>query len=180
MEMIEEALNKSITSIKIARRTLGIGRNQTYVLEEQHIQIRNDRYEVVQIGNCVAVGNDRQDEDPSMETTNIEVTCVNTSEIKKALRGKTESVDDLLIGLIQAAFDFLIDKLAIFLPNTCKPFPYRNKYVKKCYNDSNSQKRRHQILRPKFLSYDKSIVCSIKTFLTKVLTNRISAKLNSS
>ena len=54
-----------------------------------------------------------------METMNIEIPCVNTSEIKKALkrasRGKTGGKDGLSIGLMQDAGNFLLDKLAVLI-----------------------------------------------------------------
>ena len=61
--------------------------------------------------------NDRQVKDSKMETMNIEVPCVNTSEIKKALkgmsRGKTVGADGLSIDLIKDAGGLQLDKLAL-------------------------------------------------------------------
>ena len=61
--------------------------------------------------------NDRQIVDASMETMNIEISCVNTNEIKKTLnrmkRNKAD-VDGLSIDLIKDAGDFLQKKLAVY------------------------------------------------------------------
>ena len=59
--------------------------------------------------------NDRQTEDPSMETMNIAVTCLNTCGIKKEhirmSRGKIGDADGLSINLIRDASNFLLDKI---------------------------------------------------------------------
>ena len=48
---------------------------------------------------------------------NIRVTCLNTSEIKKAIKGmsrsKARGADGLSINLIKDAKDFLLEKIAI-------------------------------------------------------------------
>ena len=63
--------------------------------------------------------------DSSMETINIEVPCVSTSEIKKALkgmsRGKAMSADGLSIDLIKDASNFLLNKLAILFTKYSAP-----------------------------------------------------------
>ena len=63
------------------------------------------------------MSNNRQTEDPILETKNIEVSCVNMNEMKKALKGmskgKAKGVDDLSIDIIRDAGDFLQYKLAV-------------------------------------------------------------------
>ena len=77
----------------------------------------------------LCTSNDRQIEDPSMETMNIEVSCVNTSEIRKGLkgmnRGKAGGQEDLSIELIKDAGYFLLDILIIFFPHACKTVLYQ-------------------------------------------------------
>ena len=78
-----------------------------------------------------------------METMNIEVPCVSTSEIKKALkimsRGKTDSADGLSIDLIKDTGNFLLDKLAIHF-DKCLQTSVPSTW-KKRFNNTNSQER---------------------------------------
>ena len=66
-------------------------------------------------------------EDLSMETTNIEVSCLNTSEIKKILkgmsRGKVGGADGLLSDLIKDEGNFLLEKLAVVFTKCLQTYP---------------------------------------------------------
>ena len=63
--------------------------------------------------------NDRPTKDPSKETINIEASCVNTNDIKKALKGKNRgkkkkgNANGLSIDLKKDAGDLLPDTLTI-------------------------------------------------------------------
>ena len=66
----------------------------------------------------------------SMETMNIEVSCITTSEIHKESTKRIEqrqsiSVDSITIDLIRDADEFLLNKLQILLTNAYKPVPYQ-------------------------------------------------------
>ena len=84
MKIIEEILNNS-TCMKIAKRTLRIFNKQLYSLNDEHGQNTNNRdkisNEAQEFIRKLCSCNDRQTEDSSMETMNIEVLCISTSEI---------------------------------------------------------------------------------------------------
>ena len=71
--------------MKLARRTLAIGRKQLYALKDEHGQITFNGGEVMKVAEefyrKLYSSSNRQTEDPIM---NIEVPCVNMIEIKKA------------------------------------------------------------------------------------------------
>ena len=73
--MIEET--KKETSMKLARRTFGIGRKQLYALKDEHGQIMFDKDGIIKVAEefyrKLYSAYDRQTGDPIMETMNIEV-----------------------------------------------------------------------------------------------------------
>ena len=86
---------------------------------------------------------------------NIEVTCVNTSEIKKALKGtnigKSEGADGLPINLIKDAGDVLLDKHAIFfgkrLEITSVPSTWKNTIIILIHTERGHQKPKKAIVQ---------------------------------
>ena len=72
---------------------------QLYTLRNERDQITNNRDEVIKIvekfHRKLYSCNDRQIEDPNIKTMNIEVPNVNTSEIKKALKGMSRSKQEV-------------------------------------------------------------------------------------
>ena len=65
---------------------------------------------MIKVAEELYSSNDRQTEDSSTEIMNIKVTCVNTSQIKKALkginRGKAGGANGLSIDLIKGVAVF--------------------------------------------------------------------------
>ena len=85
---------KKVTSMRLAKRTVGIDRKQHYALKDElgHITFTWD--EVIKVAEefyrKLYSSNDRQTRDTSMETTDIEVPCINTSETKKSSKSNEQ------------------------------------------------------------------------------------------
>ena len=151
--------------MKLTGRTLGIGRKQLYAEKGQHGKIWFNRDDVINVMERfyrkLYSNNDRQTEDPNMEAMNIEVPCINMSEIKETLKGMSSGItgdaDGLLIDLIKDTHDFLLDKFAVFVTKMLAKL-YCTKYLEKHYDNTISQKRRPP--KPKKLSSNEMIIRS--------------------
>ena len=90
MKIIEKTLNKG-TSMETTRRTFDIGKKQLFALEDEQVQITNNRDEVIKVPGefyrKLYNSDDRQTKDSSLETMKILVPCLSTSWIKKTVKG---------------------------------------------------------------------------------------------
>ena len=178
---VEEALRKG-SSTKLARRRLGIGKHQLFVLKDSNGVPTNNRDEIVKIAEDFYLKlfntNNRHKNINNSDSINLEVPEVTIDEIRNCLRGmkrgKAGGEDGITIDLIIDAGDVVLIKLARLYTNcfqTCSvPSAWKNFIMILIHKKGDIADLKNY--RP------ISLLSVIYKLFTKLLTNRISGQLD--
>ena len=181
MTKIKEAL-LSGTSVKTAKRKLGIGKNQMYAIKKPNGELTYNRNEIIKVVEDFYSELYHSDAQPQNETRNetTEIEAVTKEEIKKALksmkRGKAPGEDGISVDLIKDAGEIAIEKLSRLFTKCLEagkiPRTWKNATIVLIHKKGDLTDLKNY--RP------ISLLSVVYKLFSKVITNRIADTLDSS
>ena len=180
-QIINEAVISG-TSMKAAKRRLGIGRNQMYAIKKPDGEVTHNKNEIIKVVEDFYRDLYNSNEQPQIEANAVtsDVPNITKEEIKRALkgmkRGKTPGEDGISIDLILDAGDIATVKLANLF-NKCllsgkTPKAWKNATIILLHKKGDKKDLKNY--RP------ISLLSVTYKLFTKVITARISDSLDSS
>lgn len=179
MEKINEAVVHG-TSLKTAKRKLGIGTSQMFAIRKPDGEITHNKKDLVKVVEDfyreLYSGNDLTQTEVNIQTRDI--TDVKVDEVKKALksmkRGKAAGEDGVSVDILKAGGDVVIAKLANLFTKCLKdgktPTSWKNAVVVLLHKKGDTKDLKNY--RP------ISLLSVLYKLFTRVITNRIGNTLD--